>query len=590
MTEPSTLWPALHTETTRIDTNFESEEFWASPSLDNWLSACNETLCHNIWHSAHGMSTLERVEVMHLALNMLPCNLTTYAYSLIRRSPGHDIRGLDVLKQLGGFVEDRLGALQKYRQDIQILVGVMQSTKEKYSIATNHTISKHVHENMKRDVSIVVARFVVFLRDLQSYKEFLECHGTDAQQLLDLLQDLLDLDSFSVVKPLLFKALVRLSRFSGLHPRCLALSGLQKVGQQVTGGGFADIWKGLVRGQGVCVKIMRIFEDSNVEAVLKEFAREAVIWRQLCHPNVLPFFGIYYLDNRLCLVSPWMEYGNVLKFLAVKKPTNPERLSLILDVALGLQYLHERKIIHGDLKGLNILVTPSRRACIADFGVCSITNAMTVRFTHTTVTARASTARYQAPELFRGESENHLGSDVYAFACVCHEIMTEKVPFHELPNDMTVMFKVLGGHRPSRPLSCSATALDGLWELMQKCWEERAQMRPTATEIVERLVAPSIAAQPTPFNADWSDEFTSKFRRSQQAEPLLPSVTQIEHMLFGEEAAKACPECFPAPEPSDRQDEQVAQQPKRRYEDSNPDSEDVMSEQPAAEKSKPGST
>jgi hypothetical protein len=69
---------------------------------------------------------------------------------------------------------------------------------------------------------------------------------------------------------------------------------------------------------------------------------------------------------------------------------------------------------------------------------------------------------------------------------------------------------------------------------MQKCWEEHAQMRPTATEIVERLVAPSIAAQPTPFKTEWSDEFTSKFRRSQQAEPLLPSVTQIEHMLFGE--------------------------------------------------------
>jgi hypothetical protein len=49
----------------------------------------------------------------------------------------------------------------------------------------------------------------------------------------------------------------------------LGLSGLKTVGQQVTGGGFGDIWKGFVRGQSVCIKIMRIFEDSNVEAVLK---------------------------------------------------------------------------------------------------------------------------------------------------------------------------------------------------------------------------------------------------------------------------------------------------------------------------------
>ncbi|KAJ7794221.1 kinase-like domain-containing protein, partial [Mycena leptocephala] len=94
----------------------------------------------------------------------------------------------------------------------------------------------------------------------------------------------------------------------------------------------------------------------------------------------------------------------------------------------------------------NILVTPSNRACIADFGVSSIVNAMTMQFTHSTANARAGTARYQAPELFRGESQNHFGSDVYAFACVCYEIMTGKVPFYDLPNDMTVMFKVLEGN------------------------------------------------------------------------------------------------------------------------------------------------
>ncbi|KAJ7794222.1 kinase-like domain-containing protein, partial [Mycena leptocephala] len=128
------------------------------------------------------------------------------------------------------------------------------------------------------------------------------------------------------------KALLRISRESGLHPRCCALSGLQKIGQQVTGGGFGDIWQGLVRD--------------------KEFGREALIWRQMCHPNVLPFFGLYYLGKRLCLVSPWMENGHIMKFLTNKNPTNTVRLSLILDVALALQYLHENKIVHGDLKGV----------------------------------------------------------------------------------------------------------------------------------------------------------------------------------------------------------------------------------------------
>jgi hypothetical protein len=49
--------------------------------------------------------------------------------------------------------------------------------------------------------------------------------------------------------------------------------------------------------------------------------------------------------------------------------------------------------------------------------------------------------------------------------------MTGKVPFHDVSNDATVMFKILRGERPFRPLmgSLSTKALDNLWELMQNC-------------------------------------------------------------------------------------------------------------------------
>ncbi|KAJ7915743.1 heme peroxidase [Mycena leptocephala] len=121
-----------------------------------------------------------------------------------------------------------------------------------------------------------------------------------------------------------------------------------------------------------------------------------------------------------------MENGNIMKFLEINKPATGVRLSLILDVALGLQYLHQENVIHGDLKALNILVTPSGKACIADFGVSSITHAMTLLFTTSTANGRGGTARYQAPELFQG-GRNHFGSDVYAFACVCYEVVQEAV-------------------------------------------------------------------------------------------------------------------------------------------------------------------
>jgi len=139
---------------------------------------------------------------------------------------------------------------------------------------------------------------------------------------------------------------LRLSRTSGLHPTCFPLTGLQKLGEQVAAGGFGDIWKGLFHGQNISVKVMRLFEESDVKTVLKvrslhvfiyswfcftclqEFGREAVIWRQLCHPNLLPFLGLHYLDKRLCLVSPWMENGNIMKFLS-KETQKIDRLSLV---------------------------------------------------------------------------------------------------------------------------------------------------------------------------------------------------------------------------------------------------------------------
>ncbi|KAJ7810758.1 kinase-like domain-containing protein [Mycena olivaceomarginata] len=512
--------------------DFESVEFWASPNLIKWLLTRSTNPCQSIWDSSPPSSALERVQDIHLILNALPQNLATYAYSLGQPDqPQQSDELSDIRDQReSGF----LASLAQYSSNVEILLSSVKQTLQKDS-APNEGISVNVYEHINQDVRAIVATLVLFLRRPHSYKELLACRGTEAQHLLDLLQDLLDLDSFSVVRPLLLQALLRLSRASGLHPRCFVLPELQKIGQQVAAGGFGDIWKGLVCGQTVSVKIMRIFQDSHVEGALKEFGREAVIWRQLCHPNLLPFFGLYHLDNRLCLISPWMENGNIVEFLDKERPDTDRRLSLILDVALGLQYLHENNVVHGDLKGLNILVTPSGGACISDFGLSSVANAITFRFTHSTASVRGGTARYQAPELFDDENptEPHFGSDVYAFAFVCYQILTGKVPFHEFPNDMAVMIKVSRGCRPSRPPACSGTtALDSLWDLVQTCWEGETTRRRTMSQVVVQLIGPLIGASNKSDPTDRNHEFTSKFRRSLQAQPLLPSVAQLEHIIF----------------------------------------------------------
>ncbi|KAJ7935426.1 kinase-like domain-containing protein [Mycena leptocephala] len=406
-----------------------------------------------------------------------------------------------------------------------------------------------------RDVCAMIERLDKLFQEKESYSKFLASRGASAQELLDLLQDLLDYDSNLARRDRrrLFKALIRLSRDSKLHPRCFTIPALEQ-GKLVAGGSFGDVYKGLLEGQSVAVKMMRVFEGSDIDALQKEFGREALIWRQLCHPNLLPFFGLYYFQERLCLVSPWMEKGHIRAFLKNETCDRDRLLSLILDVALGLQHLHENGVVHGDFKADNIFITPSGRACIGDFGLSStITTTSSLQFANSSRGGQGGTIRYQAPELLQGE-RNDLHSDIYSFACVVYEVSSTS--FRSCPPTLLILsatdadgkasiFGIIHGRRsdqsgsrrspPSRPTWCSGTSsLDSLWNLLQHCWDGQPVMRPTAVQIVEQLLGPDIQATKIQSAPDWDDRFTSRFRRHLLGQRPLPGLVEFERMIFGD--------------------------------------------------------
>ncbi|KAF7354908.1 Protein kinase domain-containing protein [Mycena sanguinolenta] len=366
------------------------------------------------------------------------------------------------------------------------------------------------------------------LSDRVAYEHLLSCRGTVAQRLLDLLQDILDSSHELRTRPSLSKALVRLSIECGIHPTCCTLE-VKKVGQQVAGGGFGDIWKGLVGDQIVAVKSMRQFADDDVKVSLKKFGREALIWRQLSHPNLLPFFGMYILENRLCLVSPWMDNGDLKHFLG-NAPSDIDRVSLIVDISMGLEYLHGENIVHGDLKTPNILVTPSGRACISDFGLSTIVDELSLKLTFSSRNGRAGTVRYQAPELLKNESPNHYGSDVYAFACVSYEILSGQVPFFEIPNDVAILLKVIEGVRPSR----FEVITPDLWLLLEDCWHQEVDKRPATSVISQRLLRQPIGGVIKQSLPDWDDAYTRSSINHQHIQiksPLMSVLGHYQHLL-----------------------------------------------------------
>ncbi|KAJ7286799.1 kinase-like domain-containing protein [Mycena rebaudengoi] len=178
------------------------------------------------------------------------------------------------------------------------------------------------------------------------------------------------------------------------------------------------------------------------------------------------------------MASPWMEHGTTLRYLNDHRRANVDRL--ISEIAQGLEYLHSRNIVHGDLRGANILINAE---CLADFGLTSFSDA-----TRTALSSnRAGSVRWMAPELLNPGRFSHNqfsrtpASDVYAFGCVCLELYTGRPPFADI-SEAAAMFRVVDGGRPLKP-SCDPAISEALWQHLDDCWRENSAARP-ATHVV----------------------------------------------------------------------------------------------------------
>ncbi|KAK0468944.1 kinase-like domain-containing protein, partial [Armillaria novae-zelandiae] len=218
-----------------------------------------------------------------------------------------------------------------------------------------------------------------------------------------------------------------------------------------------DIYRGRMRGMDVCLKVLRLFSHGETRRrgdIRKEFCREALVWRNLQHPNVLRFIGVNedFFYPSFCLISPWMKNGDILSFLRQNPRHN--RMQCIREVANGLHYLHSHDppVVHADIRGANILVTGDFHCCLADFGLAQ---AVMTRRTES-CDSKSGTVRWLAPELLQLDAPSHWhympSRDIYAFGCTVVEIFTGRVPFSDIIQEMSVALAVLHhDRRPTRP-------------------------------------------------------------------------------------------------------------------------------------------
>ncbi|EUC58539.1 tyrosine kinase domain protein [Rhizoctonia solani AG-3 Rhs1AP] len=188
-------------------------------------------------------------------------------------------------------------------------------------------------------------------------------------------------------------------------------------------GGFGDVYHGkLFSGLQVAVKVprvsLRILEENP--DYLTDVAREIHSWKKCDHPNVLHFLGLAEFRGQIGMVAPWMENGSLPRYL--EKAFDADRCKLCTQICEGVAYLHEIGIVHGDLKGENVLISSKGVAVVADFGGSLLKN----RSLKIVPPERGLcfSIRWAAPELLGGDQEgvNTKESDIYALGMVCTSI------------------------------------------------------------------------------------------------------------------------------------------------------------------------
>ncbi|KAL0576417.1 hypothetical protein V5O48_005553 [Marasmius crinis-equi] len=263
--------------------------------------------------------------------------------------------------------------------------------------------------------------------------------------------------------------------------------------QELIGHGFfSRVYKGTWRHRTVAIKIL----ESSTPRDL--FISEFEVWKTLNHPNVLRLLGMSDPAGPGKLwffVSPFMRNGTLPQYLkrlewefaglGFHENTNRsmalELARFVLEIARGMEYLHDCRVVHGDLKGANILMDNDSRCVLADFGHSKFTS----QITHSDPKPNHG-FRWQSPELMAGRSLLSRENDIYAYAITSVEVLTMgSLPWPMLPDDLVKIRVLDKKERPPYPVSLTNSL--GIGDIIERCWDTAPMERPSFSKVVREL-------------------------------------------------------------------------------------------------------
>ncbi|NXK64914.1 RIPK1 kinase, partial [Sylvietta virens] len=254
-------------------------------------------------------------------------------------------------------------------------------------------------------------------------------------------------------------------------------------------GGFGVISLCFHKKHGYVV-LKKVYTGPQCTEYNASLLEEGRIMRRLQHDRVVKLLGVILEDGNYSLVTEYVDRGNMMKVLHRLSLPLSVKGRFVLEITEGMMYLHEQGLVHKDLKPENILVDRDFHIKIVDVGAASFKSwsrlTQEERVRQKQMKNNAGTLIYMAPEDLRCASAKPVEkSDVYSFGIVIWAIFANKEPYENCINEAQIRFGIMNGNRPDIKEITDKCPVE-ITDLMQQCWDEDSEKRPTFAEISER--------------------------------------------------------------------------------------------------------
>ena len=232
----------------------------------------------------------------------------------------------------------------------------------------------------------------------------------------------------------------------------------------------------------VALKIMREEIASGREYQLR-FRREAKIWANLDHPNIVPLLDYSNNDGQPYVAMRYIDGCSLHDFLADRGylPVDAA-IPIMKDILSAVAYAHKKKVIHRDIKPDNVLLDSHKRAFLTDFGIAKPVGATQL----TNTGARLGTPTYMAPEQIRGKKNISARADIYALGVMFYEILTGRPPFQS--DDPMVLSHAHCYEEPPELKRRGAPFPEELQTMIAKCLEKDVKKRPRSVSSMIKVL------------------------------------------------------------------------------------------------------